>query len=119
MALNPRNLLPAVPTAPPPAPLSGTKAERVQRVQIGVFGLCAMLLLVGLADIVITRAQETQANAVPEAEPTIAAPEAPAARDPLADAGVVPELPAEPTPTAAATQQPNARNDVPPPAPAQ
>lgn len=79
------------------APLGGTRAHAVQRLQIGVFGLMAMLLLVGLANIIMDRAQVSQAAAVPEAASTvapgnIAAPK----KDPLADAGVVPDLPADP-----------------------
>ncbi len=121
MAIDPRNLFPgarAVAAAAAAeeeraAPLDGTRAERVQRVQIGVFGLVAMLLLVGLADIVITRAQETQAASVPEAAPTTAPIETPAPRDPLADAGVVPELPPEPEASASPNPQPNVTDDVP------
>ena len=121
MALDPRKLFPGnraaaaqdVPVAA--APLNGTRAERVQRVQVGIFGLFAVALLVGLADIVISRAQETQASAVPEAAPTTAPSDAPPARDPLAEAGVVPELsPEQATQAAPATTQ-DIRSDVPPP----
>ncbi|RJY09010.1 hypothetical protein [Aurantiacibacter aquimixticola] len=80
-------------------PLGGTRAERMQRVQVGGFGILAMVLLVGLADAVTSRVQETEAVTVPEAAPTVVASEASAPRDPLADAGVVPELPVENTPT--------------------
>lgn len=81
------------------APLGGTRAERMQRLQIGFLGLGAMILLVGLANIIMNSAKESQASAVPDAVPTLAAPETPApARDPLADAGVVPDLPVEPAP---------------------
>lgn len=123
MALDPRKLFPGNRAAAPKevavvaaAPLNGTRAERVQRVQVGLFGLFAVMLLVGLADIVITRAQQTQASAVPEAAPTTKPSDAPPARDPLAEAGVVPELSPE-----QATQAPQAipqdtRSDVPPPA---
>ncbi|WP_337189618.1 hypothetical protein [Aurantiacibacter rhizosphaerae] len=98
-----------------PAPLAGTRSERIQRLQIGLFGIGAMVMLVGLADVVISRAQLTEAEAVPEAAPTVEATESTAPRDPLADAGVVPELPPEPTatPSQSATQP---TQDVPPPA---
>ena len=50
------------------------------------------------------RADQTDAEAVPEAAATVEpeAAEAPQS-DPLAEAGVVPELPAEPTPTPSPT----------------
>ena len=100
--LDPRELL-ASSTAPKSeaaAPLGGTRAERVQRLQIGVSGVLGMVLLIALADIVTSRAEQTEANAVPEAAPTVAATED-AQSDPLVDAGVVPDLPpATPAPEA-------------------
>lgn len=75
----------------------GERRESVQRLQVGFFGLGAMILLVGLANIIMNSVKESQASAVPEAAPTVVASETPpAVRDPLADAGVVPDLPAEP-----------------------
>ena len=116
MALDPRDLLRPRGPANEPAPLAGTRSERLQRLQIGLFGIGAMVLLVGLADVVISRAQLTEAEAVPEAAPTVEATESAAPRDPLADAGVVPELP--PEPTASPTQSTNQpTQDVPPPTP--
>lgn len=114
MALDPRDLLRPRGPVDEPAPLAGTRAERIQRLQIGLFGIGAMVLLVGLADVVISRAEHTQANAVPEVIPSVMASESSAPRDPLADAGVVPELPAEPTQTPTA-QAPQPTDDVPPP----
>lgn len=123
MVLDPRDLLksriasagaPPASAEPLSVPLGGTKAERLQRLQIGGFGILAMVLLIGLADIVITRAQETEANAVPEAAPTAVASETSAPSDPLADAGVVPDVPAEPTPAATGPAV-NQTGDVPPP----
>lgn len=82
------------------APFSGDRAETIQRLQIGFGGLVAMFLLVGLANIIMNSARETQATVVPEAQPEIAVPVVPkGGNDPLADAGVVPDLPAEPKPT--------------------
>ena len=76
------------------APLGGTKAEAVQRLQIGLSGLAAMILLVGLANVIQDRARETEESTVPQAAPMAeAAP--PPQSDPLADAGVVPDLPAD------------------------
>ena len=86
-------------TPPDGAPLGGSKAEALQRLQIGLFGLGSMVLLIGLASIIGTQADLTQENAVPDAAPTTEPTEAPAQRDPLADAGIVPDIPAEPTPT--------------------
>lgn len=106
MALDPRDLLRPRGPAKEPAPLSGTRAERIQRLQIGLFGIGTMVLLVGLADVVISRAERTQAAAVPEAAPTVEPSESAAPRDPLADAGVVPELAAEPSPTPGASVTP-------------
>jgi hypothetical protein len=68
----------------------------VQRLQVGLFGLAAMILLVALANIIRNNADQNDATVVPEAAPSLAAePKAPAVSDPLADAGVVPEAPAE------------------------
>ena len=93
--------------------LSGTRAQAVQRLQVGAFGLGAMILLIGLANIFIERAQQVEASAVPEASATVAADASPAAAsDPLADAGVVPDIPSDPEPEA--TPSPDA---LPPTAP--
>ena len=75
------------------APLAGSRAQSLQRLQIGLFGLAAMVLLVGLANIILTNAKENQARVVPEAAATVAADEAAAGSDPLAAAGVVPGEP--------------------------
>jgi len=77
------------------APLGGTRGEAVQRLQVGVFGLFSMVLVVGMANIVYNRAQQTEAGAVPDAAPTTEPTEAPPQRDPLADAGILPDIPAE------------------------
>lgn len=66
-----------------------SRAQAVHRLQVGLFGLCAMLLLVGLANIIMDRARLAE-----EEDPTAAVIEmsggAKAATDPLADIGVVP-----------------------------
>jgi len=79
-------------------PLGGTKAEATQRLQIGLFGLGSMVLLIGLATIIGNQADITQESSVPEAAPTTEPVDAPQQRDPLADAGIVPDIPAEPLP---------------------
>ncbi|MFC3102060.1 hypothetical protein [Altererythrobacter lauratis] len=74
-------------------PLAGTRRQRIQRLQFGVFGLAAVLLMVGLANIIIASVQENRA-ALPEELPPVQNEDVPRPRDPLANAGVVPELPA-------------------------
>ncbi|MGB3472896.1 MAG: hypothetical protein WBA51_18925 [Erythrobacter sp.] len=85
------------------APLGGTRAEALQRLQVGLSGIFAMVLLVGLASAIGTQAERAEEAAVPDAAPTTEPTAAPPQRDPLADAGVVPDIPVEPA--------------VPPPAP--
>jgi hypothetical protein len=82
----------------PVAPLAGTRSQSMQRLQIGLFGLAAMVLLVSLANIIINNAEQNEARVVPEAAPTVAADDGAApVRDPLAEAGVVPDMPAQDT----------------------
>lgn len=89
------------------------KRQATQRVQIGLIGLAAMILLVALASVIMRNAQQNQALVVPEAAPTVAVtPPAQPVSDPLADAGVVPEMSTE-TGAAAPAGEPGA----PPPAP--
>ena len=83
----------------PVAPLGGTRAQSMQRLQVGVAGLAAILLMIGLASVITDRARETDASTVPEAASTTEPVPTPTPKsDPLAEAGVVPDLPAEPTP---------------------
>jgi len=70
----------------PPTPRE-LRAQAVHRLQIGLFGLAAMLLLVGLANIVMQRARLVEAGA-PAAG--VAAEAASPKSDPLADIGVIP-----------------------------
>jgi hypothetical protein len=78
----------------PASPLAGTRSQSMQRLQIGLFGLAAMILLVSLANIILTNAQQNEARVVPESAPTVAADvNADQVSDPLADAGVVPDMP--------------------------
>ena len=81
----------------PRAPLAGTTSQSIQRLQVGLFGLAAMVLLVALANIIRNNAEQNEATVVPEAAPTVVMKQkAGVASDPLADAGVVPDTPAEP-----------------------
>jgi hypothetical protein len=67
------------------------RSEAVRRLQIGLIGLFTMILLVSLANIIRDRANDTEQTTVPN---QVASSEAATpAKDPLADAGVVPELP--------------------------
>ena len=86
------------PDAPAAAPFDGAKAEAAQRLQVGLFGLGSMVLLIGLATIIGNQADATQERAVPDAAPTTEPVDAAPQRDPLADAGIVPDVPAEPDP---------------------
>lgn len=58
-----------------------------------------MVLLVGLANIIQDRARVSEEMSVPEAAPTTEPSAQPSQSDPLADAGLVPDLPVEPTAT--------------------
>lgn len=104
---------------PATSPLSGTRQQRVQRLQVGLFGFAAMVMVLGLADIIMSTAENNQLAGTDELAPvTDEDVPPPPARDPLAEAGVVPELPAEPevTPTSTATaMSPVEAADVPPP----
>ena len=80
----------------PSVPLGGTRAEAIHRLQVGLLGLGAIVLMVGLANVVMERAKESEASTVPQSSATFAAQGTAAPnKDPLADAGVVPDLPAQ------------------------
>jgi len=73
-------------------PLAGTRAQSIHRLQIGLAGLGAMALLVGLATVIKDRAQQTEAAAVPEAAADADSTATAGTNDPLADAGVAPDV---------------------------
>lgn|SRR5690606_17213225 len=77
------------------APLAGSRSQSIQRLQVGLFGLAAMVLLVALANIIMTNAEQNQATVVPEAVPSQPSQAPVKGTDPLAEAGVVPDMPAE------------------------
>lgn len=84
--------------------LGGTRAQALQRLQVGVSLLLGIILIVGLANVIENRAQQSDQAVVPEAAATVeAGPTSASANDPLADAGVVPDLPSAPSDTPAAT----------------
>lgn len=99
-------------------PLAGTRAESVQRLQIGIGGVVLMVLLVGLASLIQDRTREVDAASVPAAAPTTEPTAAPTQNDPLVEAGVVPDLPDEPLPQPSqspAVVPEQGTQDVPPP----
>ena len=85
------------------------RAQAVHRLQVGLFGLAGMLLLIGLANIIMDRAQETDQAAQNVASSAASpVPTEATAKDPLADMGVAPQLPAaEPAQPAAAPARGN------------
>ena len=67
------------------------RAQAVHRLQVGLFGLAAMLLMVGLANIVMDRArQSTNEDVAIVAEQPVDHEVGKGATDPLADIGIVP-----------------------------
>lgn len=67
------------------------RAQAIHRLQVGVTGLAAMLLLVGLANIIMDRARLADAQGAGTAVPPAASTQSEAS-DPLADIGVVPAV---------------------------
>ncbi|UVI40477.1 hypothetical protein [Qipengyuania spongiae] len=80
----------------------GKRGQAMQRLQVGAAGVLGIVMLIGLVSVIENRAQVTEANSVPEAASTTAPGDAAPQSDPLVEAGVVPDLPATPTPTASA-----------------
>lgn len=77
----------------PSAAQKRIRSEAIQRLQVGLSGLAAILLLVSLASVIINRANQSQQTAVPDT--TASADDAATPnKDPLVDAGVVPQMPA-------------------------
>ncbi len=88
--------------APEPTPLR--RSQSLYRLQVGGVGLGAILLVIGIANVVIDRAQEVEETAVPEAKLNTPETADTPASDPLAEIGVVPSPePATPTPTTSST----------------
>ena len=83
------------------------RTEAVQRLQVGMLGIGAMVLLVGLASIIGGQAEMNEELAVPEAAPTTEPKPAPSQANPLADAGVVPDIAAEPSASPAPLPNPS------------
>jgi len=67
------------------------RAQAVQRLQVGLFGLALMLLLVGLANIIMDHARVNEATAVASGKAAMTSSGAGAGNtDPLADISMVP-----------------------------
>jgi hypothetical protein len=94
------------PVATPQHYVPGTarelRAQTVHRLQVGLFGLLAMLLLVGLANIIMDRAR--MAESANSGAAATAGDSARKTSDPLADIGVVPA--ADPSASSAVTPNP-------------
>lgn len=86
--------------APPTA--RELRSQAVHRLQIGLFGLCAMLLIVGLANVIRDRLRLSDTQDPIQQVVAVDAKPTKTASDPLADIGVVPA--ADPTPTPTPTQ---------------
>ena len=85
----------------PVSPTRKTRSQNIQRLQIGLSGLAGIMLLIALAGIIKDRVDETEATIVADAgSDGVVAPET--QNDALVDAGLVPDLPAEPQPEPAA-----------------
>lgn len=83
-----------------PATPRELRAQAVQRLQTGLFGLAAIVLMVGLANIINDRARLAEGTPAGTVAKTATTAETKA--DPLADAGVVPSATPEPEATGAA-----------------
>ncbi|RXZ64044.1 hypothetical protein [Pelagerythrobacter rhizovicinus] len=87
--------------------IAGTRSEALHRLQIGLSGLAAIVLMLALASVIMDRANRTEAASVPDAAATVLPPPVHSQQnDPLADAGVVPEVKDSPTPTPTAIEVP-------------
>jgi hypothetical protein len=73
----------------PPTPRE-MRAQAVHRLQVGFSGLAAMLLLVGLANIIMNRARMNDAMMTPGSVASQAVEKSASETDPLADIGVAP-----------------------------
>ena len=70
-------------------------AEVTQRLRTGIGGILVVVIAVGIANVIFTRALQNEETTVPQAAATIEPSATPTSSDPLSDAGVVPDLPAQ------------------------
>ena len=73
----------------------GLDPEVTQRLRTGIGGILVVVIAVGIANVIFTRALQNEETAVPQAAATVEPSETPTSSDPLSDAGVVPDLPAQ------------------------
>lgn len=85
------------------------RAQAVHRLQVGLFGLCAMLLIVGLANVIMDRAKLTDTKDPIHEVVAVDAKPTKSATDPLADIGVVPAADPSPAPDASEIPAPQAQ----------
>lgn len=101
MVLNTNSRAPAPPGLPQQPPVAGSnglrRSEVFRRLQMGGIGIVGVLVLIALASLIQERAQMTDRGAVPQASLASGGTPSTAAPDPLAQAGVVPDIPATPT----------------------
>lgn len=97
-----------VPTHIVPPSARELRSQAVYRLQIGLFGLCAMLLIVGLANIIRDRLRLVDTQDPIQQVVAVDAKPTKAASDPLADIGVVPAADPSPTPSPEASGDPGA-----------
>ena len=98
----------------PPPTARELRAQAVHRLQVGLFGLAAMLLIVGLANIVMERAREVEEVDPAIEEVTQVKEEKKPAADPLADIGVAPATEPTASPTPTLSPAPTATSTLPP-----
>ena len=84
-----------------PPSLRELRAQAVQRLQAGLFGMAAIVLVVGLANIINDRARQADATSLSRSAGSAKA-DAETGSDPLADIGVVPSSAPEVAPRAKA-----------------
>ncbi len=84
------------------------RAQAVQRLQAGLFGLAAIVLIVGLANIINDRARLAEAEAG-KAPAAATASEGAAQNDPLAEIGVVPATSPDAAASSTSTSAPRGR----------
>ncbi|MFC0202720.1 hypothetical protein [Novosphingobium soli] len=88
-----------VPTHFAPPTARELRSQAVHRLQIGLFGLCAMLLIVGLANIIRDRLRLADTQDPLQQVVAMDAKPTKTASDPLADIGVVPAADPSPSPS--------------------
>lgn len=98
----------------PPRSARELRSQAVYRLQVGLFGLCAMLLIVGLANVIRDRLRLSESADPIQQVVAVDAKPTKAASDPLADIGVVPSADTttrskpSPIPDAEMTDEPGA-----------